>query len=109
MSCGKTVTAASRAGDTGIEPCFLSFTWKGALETHSLLLLSLLLLLLLLLLYDDDDDDDDDYHIIIIIIIIIEIIMMIIVIAKTLRLAEDRDCWRKIIKTSVVPLQPPSG
>ena len=27
--------------------------------------------------------------------------------AKTLRLAEDRDGWRKIIKTSVVPLQPP--
>ena len=29
--------------------------------------------------------------------------------AKTLRLAEDRDGWRKIIKTSVVPLQPPNG
>ena len=27
--------------------------------------------------------------------------------AKTLRLAEDKDGWRKIIKTSVVPLQPP--
>ena len=27
--------------------------------------------------------------------------------AKTLRLAEDRDGWRKIIKTSVVALQPP--
>ena len=27
--------------------------------------------------------------------------------AKTLRLAEDRDGWRKIIKTSVVPLKPP--
>ena len=27
--------------------------------------------------------------------------------AKTLRLAEDKDIWRKIIKTSVVPLQPP--
>ena len=26
--------------------------------------------------------------------------------AKTLRLAEDKDGWRKIIKTSVVPLQP---
>ena len=29
--------------------------------------------------------------------------------AKTLRLAEDKDGWRKIIKTSVVPLQPPNG
>ena len=29
--------------------------------------------------------------------------------AKTLRLEEDRDGWRKIIKTSVVPLQPPNG
>ena len=29
--------------------------------------------------------------------------------AKTLRLTEDRDGWRKIIKTSVVPLQPPNG
>ena len=29
--------------------------------------------------------------------------------AKTLRLAEDRDGWRKIIKTSVLPLQPPNG
>ena len=29
--------------------------------------------------------------------------------AKTLRLAEDRGGWRKIIKTSVVPLQPPNG
>ena len=29
--------------------------------------------------------------------------------AKTLRLAEDRDGWRKTIKTSVVPLQPPNG
>ena len=29
--------------------------------------------------------------------------------AKTLRLAEDRDGWRKIIKTSVVPLQPPNS
>ena len=29
--------------------------------------------------------------------------------AKTLRLAEDRDGWRKIIKASVVPLQPPNG
>ena len=28
---------------------------------------------------------------------------------KTLRLAEDRDGWRKIIKTSVVPLQPPNS
>ena len=28
---------------------------------------------------------------------------------KTLRLAEDKDGWRKIIKTSVVPLQPPNG
>ena len=26
---------------------------------------------------------------------------------KTLRLAEDKDGWRKIINTSVVPLQPP--
>ena len=29
--------------------------------------------------------------------------------ARTLRLAEDKDGWRKIIKTSVVPLQPPNG
>ena len=27
--------------------------------------------------------------------------------AKALRLAEDKDGWRKIVKTSVVPLQPP--
>ena len=29
--------------------------------------------------------------------------------ANTLRLTEDKDDWRKIVKTSVVPLQPPSG
>ena len=29
--------------------------------------------------------------------------------AKTPRLAEDKDRWRKIIKTYVVPLQPPNG
>ena len=29
--------------------------------------------------------------------------------AKTLRLAEDKDGWRKIIKTSVVPLQSPNS
>ena len=29
--------------------------------------------------------------------------------SKTLRLAEDKDGWRKIIKTSVVPLQPPTA
>ena len=29
--------------------------------------------------------------------------------AQTLRLAEDKTGWRKIIKTSVVPLQPPNG
>ena len=29
--------------------------------------------------------------------------------AKTLALAEDKDGWRKIIKSSVVPLQPPKA
>ena len=29
--------------------------------------------------------------------------------AKILRLAEDKDGWRKIVKTSMVPLQPPNG
>ena len=30
-------------------------------------------------------------------------------VAKTLRLAQDKDCWMKIVKTSVVPLQLPNG
>ena len=29
--------------------------------------------------------------------------------AKTLRLAEDKDGWRKIVRTPVVPLQPPTA
>ena len=29
--------------------------------------------------------------------------------AETVRLAEDKDGWRKMVRTSVMPLQPPNG